>query len=102
LFTPLVAEALVFGRSGPGVSSLSNPVFFKGTRDAVSTVRANGGLMPNDRAIAHDGQGDAMPCQCPACKLASRRVAPLPPRLVLISNPAGAAPRDVVAEARAC
>jgi hypothetical protein len=90
----------VLSRSAKGASSLSNPVFFKGTRDAVSTVRANGGLMPNDRAIAHDGQGDAMPCQCPACisHFAFRRQF----KAVATSSERPRVARDVVAEARAC
>lgn len=57
--------------------------------------------MSNGQPVIHDGQGDAMPCACPACTSPFTSGRRHKPRLVSDTSkrPDG---RDAVREGRAC
>lgn len=61
--------------------------------------------MSERQSVIHDGEADAMPCQCAGCRAAVARARPLP-KLVLVESTAGTdradGARDFVDEGRAC
>jgi hypothetical protein len=60
--------------------------------------------MSERQPVIHDGQGDAMPCECPACRspFTIHRITPLQRRPIGIVPTATIREPDYLREARAC